>query len=116
MVLNQPVYTKYDIAVTTANAVGQSEAATEFVFGYSGEGNPKQVVNGFRLQKKNGVPMVYSDNATFVWNKVEESDVESQGFFRGYMVSRCWLSLPASFLHPDLVTTCMYACMHACMQ
>lgn len=31
--------------------------------------------------------MIYSDNATFIWDRVDESDVESQGFFRGYMVS-----------------------------
>lgn len=86
-VLDQQVYTKYDINVTTENNVGASSARSSFVIGYSGEGNPKQVVSGFRLVEKEGVPMVFSDNATFTWNKVEESDVESQGFFRGYMVS-----------------------------
>lgn len=84
--MNQPVYAKYDIAVTTSNSVGGSEAATEFVIGYSGEGNPKQVVSSFRVLEKDGVPLVFSDNATFIWNKVDESDVETQGFFRGYMV------------------------------
>ena len=41
--LNAGVYTKYTIAVTTSNSVGESSAPTEFVTGYSGEGNPKQV-------------------------------------------------------------------------
>ena len=49
--------------------------------------DPRQDVLGFQVMlDAEGNEMVYSDNATFVWNAVDESDVETQGFFRGYMV------------------------------
>jgi len=39
------------------------------------------------VNETTGKQEVYSENATFVWNAVDESEAETQGFFRGYMVS-----------------------------
>lgn len=49
---------------------------------------PKQLVSGFRIGKTNkGEEMVYADNVTLIWDAVDESEQETQGFFRGYVVS-----------------------------
>ena len=43
---------------------------------------------GFQVKRDDtGKEQVFSDNATFIWDAVDESDAETQGFFRGYVVS-----------------------------
>lgn len=66
--------------------------------------DPRQDVTGFAVKlDETGQEMVYSDNATFVWNAVVETDAESQGFFRGYMVGViCTLFLGLGLLYSSV--------------